>query len=57
MYCPLTVEEWANPTIKQDMITFKETAEEYLGAKLTHVKLEEVGIPDTPEYILCAEKD
>ncbi len=33
------------------MVTFRETAEERLGTKLTHAKLEEVGIPNTPEYI------
>ncbi len=50
-YCPLTVEERANPTVQLDMATFKETAEECLGAKLTSAELEEDSIPDTPEYI------
>ncbi len=50
-YQPLTVEEWADDTVQQDMLTFRETAEECLGlgASLTRAKLEEVGIPDTPE--------
>ncbi len=48
----LTVEECANNTVQQDMVTFRETAEERLGAKLTQAKLEEVGIPDTLEYLM-----
>ncbi len=39
------------------MATFKETAQECLGAKLTCAKFEEVGIPDTPDYIPYADKD
>ncbi len=39
------------------MITFKETAEEYFGAKLTHNVFEEVGIPDMPEYVPYADED
>ncbi len=39
------------------MVTFRETAEERLGAKLTYAKLEEVGIPDTPEYLLYSDED
>ncbi len=50
MYCPLTVEEQANPTVQEDMATFKETTEESIGAKLTHAKLEEVRILVTPKY-------
>ncbi len=57
MYCPVTVEEQADPVVQEDMAIFKETAEEHLGAKLTHAKLEEVGISDTPEYILCSDED
>ncbi len=51
MYCPLTIEEWAVPAVQQVMATFRETAEECLGARFTHSELKEVGIPDTPEYI------
>ncbi len=39
------------------MLSFRETAEEHLGAKLTCAKLEEVSIPDTPEYVLYADED
>ncbi len=56
-YRPLTVEEWTNSNVRQDITTFRETAEERLGAKLTHVKLEEVGIPDTPEYLPYSDED
>ncbi len=44
----LTIEEQADTSIQQDMIAFKESAEEHLGTKLTHRELEEVGIPDMP---------
>ncbi len=47
-YCPLTVEEQANPVVQKDMATINETDEECLGAKLTRAKLEEVGVPNTP---------
>ncbi len=43
--------------MQQDMVTFRETAKKHLGAKLIHAKLEEVGIPDTPEYIPYADND
>ncbi len=56
-YWPLTVEEQANATLQQDMATFREITEECLGAKCTHAKLEEVGIPDTPEYVLYSDED
>ncbi len=39
------------------MIIFRENAEERLGAKLTRAKLEEVGIPNIPEYVPYADKD
>ncbi len=39
------------------MATFREISEERLGDKLTCTKLEEVCIPDTPEYILYVDKD
>ncbi len=55
VYCsthhPLRVEEQADPSVQQSMITFNKTAEERLGNKFTCSKLEEVGIPDTPEYL------
>ncbi len=50
-YCPLTVEEWADSSVQQSMVTFDQTAEECLGDKLTPAELEEVGIPNTPEYL------
>ncbi len=56
-YRPLTIEERANSTVQQDMVTFRETAEERLGAKLTRAELEEVGIPDTPEYLPYSDED
>ncbi len=56
-YRALTVEEQANNTVQQDMITFRETAEERLGATLTHAELEEVGIPNTPKYIPYSDDD
>ncbi len=56
-YCPKTVEEWADPTLQQSMAMFSDTAEERLGAKLTHTKLEEVGIPDILEYVAYADED
>ncbi len=31
--------------------------EESFGARLTHAKLDEVGIPDTPDYLSYAYKD
>ncbi len=56
-YWALTVEEQANSTVQQDMVPFRETAEEHLGAKLTHAELEEVGIPVTPEYLPYSDED
>ncbi len=56
-YRPLTVEEHADVTVQQDMVTFGETAEEQLGAKLTCAKLEDVGIPDTLEYLPYSDGD
>ncbi len=53
----MIVEERANSTVQQDMATFRETAEECLGAKLTHAELEEVGIPNTPEYLPYSDED
>ncbi len=41
----LSIEEQADSTVQQDMATFRETAEEHLGAKLTQAELEEVSIP------------
>ncbi len=49
MYQPLTIKEHVENTVQQDMVTFRETAEERLGTKLTCAELEEVGIPTTPE--------
>ncbi len=57
MYSPLTVEEWADPSVQQSMIMFNKTAEECLRNKLTRAKLEEVGILDTLEYLPYADKD
>ncbi len=56
-YQPLMVKECAKSTIQQDMVTFMEAAEERLGAKLACTKLEEVGIPNTPEYIPYSDED
>ncbi len=56
-YHPLTVEEWADPSVQQNMITFNKTAEKHLGNKLTRAKLEEVGIPNTPVYLSCSDED
>ncbi len=56
-YQPLTIEERANSNVRQYMVTFRETAEERLGAKLTWAELEEVGIPDTPEYLPYSDED
>ncbi len=56
-YHPLTFEERTDDTVQQDMLTFREPAEEHLGAKLTHAKLEEVGIPDTLEYLPYSDDD
>ncbi len=39
------------------MGTFRETAEECQGAKLTHAELKEVGVPDTLEYVPYADED
>ncbi len=39
------------------MTTFGETAEERLGAKLTHAEVEEVSIPDTPDYLSYSDED
>ncbi len=39
------------------MVTFRETTEERLGAKLAHAKLEQVGIPDTLEYVPYSDED
>ncbi len=57
MYKPLTVEEQADSNVQQNMATFREAAEESLGAKLTWAELEEVGIPDTPEYLPYFDED
>ncbi len=56
-YGPLTVEGQADLTVQQEMVTFKENAEEHRGAKLTHDELEEVSIPDMWEYKPYANKD
>ncbi len=56
-YHPLTIEERADLAVQQSMITFNDTAEERLGGKLTRTELEEVSIPDTPEYIPYADED
>ncbi len=53
----LSIEEQADSTVQQDMATFRETAEEHLGAKLTQAELEEVSIPDTPEYLPYSDED
>ncbi len=50
-YRSITAEEQADFSIQQDMITFKERAEEHLETELTHNKFDEVGIPDMPEYL------
>ncbi len=39
------------------MATFNKNTEKHLGAKLTHNELEEVGIPDTSEYVPYADED
>ncbi len=39
------------------MITFNETTAEQLGGKLTRAELEEVGIPDIPEYLPYTDED
>ncbi len=61
MYCSthrlLTIEEQADPSVQQNMIMFYKTAEEHLGEKLTRAELEEVGIPNTPEYLPYAEEN
>ncbi len=54
---PLTIEERPDVTMQQDMVTFRETTEEHLGAKLTCAKLAEVCIPDTPENLLYSDDD
>ncbi len=56
-YCPLTIEECANDTMQQDMLTLRETTEERLGAKLTCAELEEVSMPDTLEYLPYSNDD
>ncbi len=57
MYHPLIVEDWADPTVQQRLVTFSETAEGHLGARVAGTELEEVGIPDTPEYVPYADED
>ncbi len=52
----LTIEEWGDHTVSQDMVTFKETIEEHLGAKFACHELEEVSMPDMPEYIPYADE-
>ncbi len=56
-YQPLIVEERDDPSVLQSMASFDETAEERLGDKLTRSELEEVGIPNTPEYLRYADED
>ncbi len=56
-YQPLTFEEQADSTVQQDKATFIETTEERLGFRLTRAKLEEIGIPDTPEYLPYFDED
>ncbi len=46
-YWPLTVQERANNTVQQDMVTIRETTEESLGARLTHAPI----MPITPSNI------
>ncbi len=57
MYWPLTAEAKADGQVQLDILTFREGVEELLGTKLTWDALEEVGIPDTPEYLPYANKD
>ncbi len=54
---PLKIAETANEQVQLDMQSCIESNEECLGAKLTCNELEEVGIPDTPQYILFVNKD
>ncbi len=56
MSCPLTIEEQADITLQQDMVTFRENTEERLGAKPIHAELEDDGIPDTPEKCIMLMK-
>ncbi len=56
-YRPLTIEERADPSVQQSMITFNKTAEERLGDKLTCAKFVEIGIPNTPEYLPYVDED
>ncbi len=50
-YQPLIIEKTANEQVQIHKQSFKESSEEYIGAKLMQNKLEEVGIYDTPEYM------
>ncbi len=56
-YSPLTIENQANPSVQQSMATFDQIAEDFLGDNLTRAEFEEVGIPDTPEYLPYADED
>ncbi len=57
MYQTLIVEDRVDDTVQQDMVTFRETTEECLETKPTHAKLEQVGIPMTPEHLLYSNED
>ncbi len=51
-YQPLTVEEQIDMTVQQDMLTVRESTKEHQGERLTCAELDEVSLPNTPEYIL-----
>ncbi len=51
------MEENADPQVQYYMNSFKEATEKCLGANLTCSEIEEVGIPDTPEYLWYVDKD
>ncbi len=39
------------------MVAFRDNAKELLGAKLKHAEFDEVGIPDTLDYVPYTDKD
>lgn len=53
----IEVHEMADVQMQLVMHSLKESIKECLGAKLTQDEFEEVGTPDTPEYLSSVDKD
>ncbi len=55
-YWSLNIEDMVDTQVPYNILFFKELIKEHFGAKLTHGALKEVGIPDTPKYLLYIDE-